>query len=79
MKKIISNKRFVIEVAKIIQNDSIFEGDISKDAILERLREKYSKPKKCIATKKCTECGSRPGYHTLDCTVGRFGGSHPSL
>ena len=27
----------------------------------------------------CKECGSKPGYHTLDCKKGGFGGFHPSM
>jgi len=28
---------------------------------------------------KCKECKALKGYHTLDCTIGGFGGFHPCM
>lgn len=28
---------------------------------------------------RCKECDAEKGYHTLNCTVGGFGGFHPCM
>lgn len=28
---------------------------------------------------RCKECDAEKGYHTLDCTIGDFGGYHPCM
>lgn len=68
MTKAVSNKQFVLEVARIMNHGDSFEGDISKKVILDKLDEKYN-------PKPCKECRSEPGYHTLNCSVN--GGFHP--
>ena len=71
MTKTISNKQFVLEVAKIMTHGTLFDGDISKQVLLEKLDEKFN-------PKPCSECNSKPGYHTLDCKTGGFVGFHPA-
>ena len=65
MTKTITNKQVVLEVARIM---NLFEGDISKKNLLEKLDERYN-------PKPCEECHSKPGYHTINCSVN--GGFHP--
>ncbi len=72
MTKTVTNKQFVLEVARIMNHGYTFEGDISKKVLLEKLDERYN-------PKPCKECHSKPGYHTLNCTIGGFGGFHPCM
>ncbi len=30
-------------------------------------------------TNKCKECNAKKGYHTLQCSIGNFGGFHPCM
>jgi len=73
MTKVITNKQFVSEVARIMNKGQHFEGaDISKDVLLEKLKKVYM-------PEPCKECGAEPNHHTLDCTIGGLGGSHPCM
>ena len=72
MTKTPTNKQFVSEVARIMNKGQHFEGDISKAVLLEKLKEMYM-------PEPCKECKAKSGYHTLDCTIGGFGGYHPSM
>ncbi len=66
MTKQITNKQFVSEVARIMGGGMLFQGDISKSVLLEKLERKYK-------IKICKECKG-VGRHRHECSEV---GDHP--
>ncbi len=60
-KKNLTNKQFVSEVAKIMNKGQVFDGDISKQVLLKKLKKKYG-------LVPCPECGVFYNYHKSECS-----------
>ncbi len=67
--KTITDKQFVIEVAKILQKGQLFKNNISKQILLEKLRKKYG-------LIPCEECGELDNYHKSECSEVLY---HPAV